>query len=289
MTSRIFFTLLVFMSCTANSAVPKVVVSINPIHALVSGVMKGVGQPTLLLSGHESGHHFSLTPSKAEAISGADLFIWVGPAMETVLQEPVTKLATNGRVLTLLDLSDLQKLELETGKIDPHIWLDPKNAKVIVKHVATMLSGMDPSHAGVYESNASQIQIKLDQLDNKLVQDLASCKDKPYFVYHDAFQYFEKAFGLQRSVPVVKDAEHSVRASQRVLIEKVAKERSVRCIFGEPDHGEKIVKSLAEQLNLHVDVLDPMGVDDPVSLDGPYYEMMEGIAFTLKSCLLREK
>lgn len=283
---RILITLVFCLCFEANAAAPKVVVSIKPIHALVAGVMKGVGEPKLLLPANESAHHFSLTPSKADSINKADLFVWVGPHMEAVLEDAVEVLSAKGRVLTLMDLKDIKKHELEPELVDPHIWLDPYNAKVIVQSVADTLSSKDPDHSGIYQENKTRILAELDQMNTKLQKELDPLKGKQYFVYHDAFQYYEKAFGLDRSIPVVKDAEHTLRASQRKYIEDEAREKKIHCIFGEPNHGEKVVQSLSEQLDLQVGFLDPMG-NDKTTHEGSYFQMMDGIASSLRACLLK--
>lgn len=285
MMTRILVSALFLVCFNAHAEVPKVVVTIQPLNALVAGVMKGVGVPKLLLDPHESAHHFSLTPTEAQAISEANLFVWIGPRMETVLENSVKTLATKGRILTVMDIHEVILLDLENGQKDPHLWLDPNNAKIIVRNVSEMLSGMDPDHAGVYAENAANILAQLDKLNDKLLVDLTPIKNKPYLVYHDAFQYFEKAFGLTRSIPLVKDTEHTIRASQRSLIETKVQEHKITCVFGEPNHGEKMVESLAEQLGLHIAFLDPIASQDESSPERPYFDMMEQLASSLIACL----
>jgi zinc transport system substrate-binding protein len=288
MIKRILTLLFVCFATQAQAGVPSVVVSIQPIHALVAGVMDTVAVPKLLLSPHEDAHHFSLTPTEARAISKANLVIWVGPQMEMVLEKAIKNIATNGRVLTLLDVPGIALLKLENGQVDPHMWLDPLNAKVIVQQVATALSGIDPDHSGVYGQNAAKLIQRLDALDAKLKKELEPLKGKPYFVYHDAFQYFERAFGLERSIPVVKDTEHTLRATQREMLEEQKHQKHIQCVFGEPNHGEKVVQSLAEQMGLQVGFLDPISSRDTSSPAAPYFDMMEQLASSLTACLAGE-
>lgn len=285
MIKRIFLTIFFLSAFNAQAAAPQVVVSIKPIHALTAGIMKGVGVPKLVMSPHESAHHFALTPSNATAINKSALFIWVGPGMENVLEKAAKTLAINGRVLTLLDLPNLTKHPLEGQQTDPHIWLDPANAKVIVRAISESLGGIDPDNAGIYADNASKLLIKLDQLTDNLRKELEPIKGKTYLVYHDAFQYYEKAFGLTRSIPVVKDAEHTIRPAQRALIEAAVKNQNIHCIFGEPNHGEKVVKDIADQLKLDMGFLDAINSHDESSPEAPYFAMMEEIASSLHDCL----
>lgn len=283
--SLIFFLGLTNFSIAAS---PKVVVSIQPVKALVAGVMKGIGTPKLLLAPYESAHHFSLTPSEAEAIYQSDLFIWVGPQMENMLEKASKTLAINGRVLTLMDVKDMAILELAEGQKDPHLWLDPENAKKIVQATADTLASIDPDNAGIYQENAKQLIVDLETLKIKLLKKLEPLKDKHYLVYHDAFQYYEKAFGLNRSLPLVKDTEHTIRASQRKFIDQQVNEKNIQCVFGEPNHGESVVENVARALNLHVGFLNPMGSDDETSPSSPYFDMMEELASSLSDCLTRD-
>ncbi len=287
MTYRLLPILCLILFSQAQAETPAVVVTIRPIHSLVAGVMKGVAMPKLLMSTHEDAHHFSLTPSTAKTLGNADLVVWVGPQMELALDKAIKTLAVKAKILTLLNLPGLTKFDIAPGVTDPHIWLDPDNAKVIVKQVAKVLSGLDPEHAGIYSDNANNMLTELDSLIAKLRQELEPVKHMQYFVYHDAYQYFEKAFDLSRSIPVVKDTEGTLRATQRELLEKEAEDNNIHCLFGEPYHGENVVESLAEQLNLHVSYLDPMGLEDKSSPEGSYMTMMEDIASTLKACLTR--
>ncbi|MBP6986043.1 MAG: zinc ABC transporter substrate-binding protein [Alphaproteobacteria bacterium] len=282
--------LIFFLGLTNFSiaAAPKVVVSIQPVKALVAGVMKGIGTPKLLLAPYESAHHFSLTPSEAEAIYQSDLFIWVGPQMENMLEKASKTLAINGRVLTLMDVKDMTILELAEGQKDPHLWLDPENAKKIVQATADTLASIDPDNAGIYQENAKQLIVDLEALKAKLLKRLDPLKGKHYLVYHDAFQYYEKAFGLNRSIPLVKDTEHTIRASQRKFIDQQVNEKNIQCVFGEPNHGESVVENVARALNLHVGFLNPMGSDDETNPSSPYFDMMEEIASSLSDCLTRD-
>jgi zinc transport system substrate-binding protein len=100
---------------------PRVVASIKPIHALVSGVMQGVAEPTLLIKGGGSPHGYVLRPSEAKALADADLVVWVGHSLETFLEKPLENLARNARTLELLEAvkNDLLPIR-KTGSFDAH-------------------------------------------------------------------------------------------------------------------------------------------------------------------------
>jgi len=194
---------LLTLSVQANSALaPQVVVTIKPIHAFVSGVMDGVGTPQLLLQGGESPHSYSLRPSQVRQLHAADLLIWVGPTVETFLEKTLTTLSDKTKRLRLLDVQGLTLLKARKGgiwethhhsddfayarddvshhadfEIDPHIWLDPHNAKVMLQAIAQTLSQIDVNNAARYMANATRFLARLEQLDQGLKHRLAPVMD----------------------------------------------------------------------------------------------------------------
>ena len=160
--------------------VPQVVVTLKPIHALVSGVMQGVGEPSLLLSGGESPHTYSLKPSQMKQLQQAQLIVWVGSAIESFLVKPLQTVPKEVRQLSLLDVQGLHLHKARRGGIweeehehhteaatdkehlDQHIWLDPRNAQLIVQAVSEQLQQLDPAHSKLYAENASRINARLD-------------------------------------------------------------------------------------------------------------------------------
>lgn len=102
----------IFASSTiSKNTVPKVVVSIKPIHSLVAAVMAGVGKPTLMIQGNETPHSFRLSPRKAKKLQNADLFFWIGKELETMLARPIRTLANKAKVVSLIKTKGLELLE----------------------------------------------------------------------------------------------------------------------------------------------------------------------------------
>jgi len=100
---------------TSAQAAPDVVVSIKPIHSLVAGVMKGVGEPELLVQGTTSPHDFNLKPSQAKSVQDADLVIWVGEGIETFLVKSIENIEDKSASLELMDIEGLELLEYRDG------------------------------------------------------------------------------------------------------------------------------------------------------------------------------
>ncbi len=279
---------LFFYLYTPCCAAPKVVVGIKPIHALVAGIMKGVGEPQLLIPAYESPHHFQLSPSKANLMNQANLFIWVGPQLETILERPIKNLVKRGKRLELMNIPTLTLHTQRSGQTDPHIWLDPENAKTIVALVTQTLSELDPEAKPIYEENAVALLKDIDELTKTLKEELEGLQKKKYFVYHNAYQYFDHAFDLQRGTPVVLENSPELRARQRLKLERLAHQDNIACIFAEPQHGVKIIENLADELGLKIGILDPLGIDIEDKEQNAYIIMMRKIAKSLKSCLKQE-
>lgn len=285
MIKKLFLGFLVLGQTIVFAAPPQVVVSIKPIHALVESLMEGVGEPLLLLPPNESPHHFNLLPSQAEDMSKADLFIWVGPELEKVLEKPIESLVKKGHTFTLLELTDINLMEYPNNSIDPHIWLDPENAKVIVSHITDKLIQLDPENKAQYGENRDILINDLDAMKETISKDLEEIRKEFFFVYHDAYRYFEDAFQLEKSIPLVTDEGGTIKASRRLELEKLAKEKKIKCIFTEPQHGTRTALALAKQMNLKLGELDPLGVNDPDEEENEYIYMMFKIASALKECL----
>ena len=128
----------------------------------------------------------------------------------------------------------------------------------------------------------------IDELTKTLKEELEGLQKKKYFVYHNAYQYFDHAFDLQRGTPVVLENSPELRARQRLKLERLAHQDNIACIFAEPQHGVKIIENLADELGLKIGILDPLGIDIEDKEQNAYIIMMRKIAKSLKSCLKQE-
>ncbi|MGR3718225.1 MAG: zinc ABC transporter substrate-binding protein, partial [Thermohalobaculum sp.] len=191
----------------------EVVASIAPVHSLVARVMQGAGAPYLLLPPGSSPHDHALRPSGAAALERAALVFWVGPRLERRLERPLTTLAAEARVVRLADIPGLNRLALREGSVfethdqtlgpdhgddeaDPHLWLDPENAKLWLGAIAIALAGADPEHRALYLANGDAAQTELDALAADIDARLAPIRGRPFVVFHDSFHYFEHRFDI---------------------------------------------------------------------------------------------
>ena len=290
------------------AAAPKVVVTLKPVHALVAAIMDGVGQPALLVDGAQSPHTFALKPSGARALATADVFIRVSATVEPFTLKAVQALPPSVSSLTLVDVSGIKVLEQRHGgafeahahsenanehhgevdgdrsRSDGHIWLDPENAKVIVDAVTKVLAARDPENAARYDANALKLRAKIAALETDLTQELAAIKDKPFIVFHDALQYFEKRFGLQAAGSITVSPEVQPSAKRLTEVRHKIAGLSAVCVFAEPGFQPALVAAVTEGSTAKAGTLDPEGIALQPSSD-LYFDLMRNLANDMKKCL----
>ncbi len=297
----ISFTLWVLFATTSHaSAVPRVVVSIAPVHSLVVGVMDGVAEPVLLVRGNSSPHGYRLKPSQVRSLQRADLIIWVGESVEGFLQRPLANYDESKTIVELMNVKAMHLISAREGggwpaakeeghhhnyaQIDGHLWLDPQNAKVIVKQVVATLSKLDSTRAAIYTDNGQRMQQALTELDQLLKQTLAAVSHTPYLVFHDAYQYFEQRYGLASLAAVISAAEHKPGAKRISRVRELAKTEQVHCVFSEPQLPSKLISIITEGSNLKSATLDPMGMGLKPG-QSLYFDLMKKLGQDLLGCL----
>ncbi|MDL2407955.1 zinc ABC transporter substrate-binding protein [Rhizobium calliandrae] len=295
------------LATPASADPPEVVVSIKPVHSLVAAIMQGVGAPDLIVDGAASPHTYALKPSNARALQSAKVVFWVGPGMEAFLEKPLSALGSNALVVELDKAPGIAKLKFrqggafeadddgdepaanaggsdDHGAFDTHLWLDPHNAKAMTAEITTTLVAADPANALSYEANQKALDDKLDALDAEIASTIAPIKDKPFIVFHDAYQYFERRYGVRVAGSITVSPE-SIPGAQRVaeIHGKVA-DLGATCVFAEPQFEPKLVNVVIQGTSAKSGVLDPEAATLP---QGPdlYFNLMRGIANSLKSCL----
>ena len=298
---------------TTAMAAPDVVASIKPVHSLVSAVMAGVGEPTLIVKGSASPHTYALKPSDAGALESADIVFWTGHGMELFLADALETLATDAIVVELAESPGITLLSVreggafeahahegeehgdeehdhehqehdEHGEGDMHFWLDPENAKLMVTQIATTLAEVDPENATAYQANAEAELVRLDELEAELAATLAPVADKPFIVFHDAYQYFEARFGLTLAGSVTVTPEVMPGAARIDELKAKIAELGATCVFAEPNFEPTIIAAITEGSPAKSGVLDPEGgaLAEGVEL---YPTLLRGLADSLVDCL----
>lgn len=285
-----------------------VVVSIKPIHSLVAAVMEGAGVPHLIVSGGGSPHTYALKPSDAEALEGARVVFWVGEELERFLSKSIAILATRAKVVELIGAHGLTRLSFREGgpfeshddedeqkkkashdagvhgETETHVWLDPVNAKALVQEIEEVLSEADPANEARYKANAEALERRLDSLDAEIAATLAPVRNRPFIVFHDGYQYFERRYGLKAAGSITVSPEQLPGARRITEIRARVKELGATCVFAEPQFEPNLIGVVTEGTAARAGVLDPLGSDLP---DGPdlYFTLMRNMANAMKDCL----
>lgn len=305
-------------SFAAGEMPVRVAVTSKPIHSLVAQVMEGVASPLLIVEGASSAHTFTLKPSAARAIAGSAMFIRVSERMEPFTRKLVEGLPKNVTVLTLADaqlgvtllpqrLSGTFEAHAhkETGPdghggheaddhhdgddadhgsaTDGHLWLDPQNARAIVQAVAKALAARWPQHAAQFKDNAAKADAELAALEGELAAQLAPIKEKPFIVFHDAYQYFEHRFGVVAVGAVTLSPDQPPSAKRLTEVRQKLRTLHAACIFAEPQFQPKLLAAVTEGTTVRTGTLDPEG---QALEPGPglYAQLMRTLARDLTSC-----
>lgn len=288
----------------AQASAPRIVVSIKPLHSIVSQVTLGVTQPALLLEQEASAHHFQLRPSQQQKISQAELFIYSSEQVESFVEKQQQRGDTE--FIRLASVESLQlfssrdfhhhhheqphnsKAEPEapaTGHtIDGHIWLSISNAIAITEYLQGLLSQRDPAHQAQYQANASRFIQQLDQLRANNRKKLASFKQQPFLVYHDAYQYFERENDLQGAHFITSSPDTNPGIRRVQYLKQLIRTEGIRCVFYEPPNIPPLVATISENQPVQLVALDPIGAQLEAGADH-YTQLMQQTAEQIHRCL----
>jgi zinc transport system substrate-binding protein len=292
-----------------------VVVTVKPLHSLVAGVMEGVGAPDLMIRGAGSPHTYSLKPSEAKLLESAEVVFWVGESLETFLVKPLAALGRNARIVAAMRMSGVKLLPGRKGGArdehhahegagqgpdaedehahsgqrgdaawDGHLWLDPANARAIARAAADALGQSDPPNRGRYAANADRLIARIEALDAEIRGKLAPVRDTPFVVFHDAYQYFEKAYALRAAGSIVVSPERTPGARRVQEMREAIRSFGARCVFSEPQFPPAIVGTLLEGTGTRTGTLDPLGADQPAGPEA-WFALMRGLGSALVDCL----
>ncbi len=319
---RSVFAIMVFASIFSSNVLAAktqgVVVSIKPLHSLVSGVIGDTGEAALLLTGKTSPHDFHLKPSQVRVMQKANIIFYIDNSFETFLQSAFETLPAHVRKKAvaqdagLIILAsreggawDVHKHDVheheekkhnheeheghahekhDHGHDNMHVWLDVENARRIVKLIVRELSAVYPENRSIYKANAKAYIEKIDALDAELKASLKGLERKPFIVFHDAYQYFERAYGLSGVGSITFEPDESPSPQRIKEVRQKLKETGAQCVFREPQFSDRLIKTVTEGTNTKRGMLDPLGVDLNDGKD-LYFSLMRDIASNLKRCL----
>jgi zinc transport system substrate-binding protein len=301
---------------TPVNADVKVVTSIKPLHSLASYLMDGVGKPDLIVDGYASPHGFAMKPSHAKMLQNADLIFWVGEDLESFLEKPLSSIAKKAEKIELMEIKGLNVLKFRErnifdehdhddhddhskkeehddhddhdgheghahGEYDPHIWLDPMNAKVILNEMVEHLIENDAKNAAKYKSNLKKALKEIDKLNKNVKAELSNSTAS--IVFHDAYQYFEERYNVNILGAFTVNTDVMPGAEQLAEIREIIEHDKVTCVFSEPQFNPDIIKAVAKDMNIKTGVIDPLGATLDPGKD-LYFKLIRNMSASFKGC-----
>ena len=304
---------LLFISNTAvfASETKGVITTIQPINALVNAVIGNTGGSTSLIPSEVSPHEFKLKPSDVKTLQDGNIIFYISSHLESSITKVFKNLPKNIKIVNLMEETGINHLAIRDNEAwerhdhhddhdkhakkdddhddhekedDVHIWLDPDNAIKIIQKVNKELSLLFPENSQIYNKNTTNIINKITELKSELKEELLSIKDKPYIVFHDAYQYFEKVFGLNAVGSIALEDDVATSPKQISYIRNKIIKSNVSCVFQEPQFDSKLVKTVVEGTDAKIGTLDPLGVDIANKKDF-YLQLLRNMSKSLKECL----
>lgn len=167
--------------------------------------------------------------------------------------------------------------------LDPHVWLDPANARAIVAEIVAVLSEVDPMNADTYRRNGESVAERLGKLESDVAAKLEPYRNVPYFTFHESFRYFDNRFGLDSHGAITVSPERQPGARRLKEIREEIEEAGHACIFAEPQFPPRLVDVIVEGTTARTGTLDPLGAAlEP----GPdlYFGLIEADADSFATC-----
>ena len=167
------------------------------------------------------------------------------------------------------------------GEYDPHIWLDPINAKVILKEMTEHLIENDSKNASTYKSNLDKALKDIDKLTMDVMTELN--QSVASIVFHDAYQYFEERFNVNILGAFTVNTDVMPGAEQLAEIREIIEHDKVSCVFSEPQFNPDIIKAVAKDMNMKTGVIDPLGATLDPGKD-LYFDLINNMSSSFKGC-----
>ncbi len=272
MTQRMLgWTLVLYLALAAGAATAAplpVIVSVLPHADIVERLGGDLVDVHVLVASGQSPHTYDPTPRELAALTGARLWLRTGMAMENALAGKLERVAPG---LTVVDLRQGLDLLHETDHdhaegepcndsgLDAHIWLSARMASVQAATAAAALVAADPTHADRYRANLVTLQAELAALDADLTALLAPVRGRTFYVFHPAFGYFARDYGLRQVAIEAGGIDPSPRHLANVL-DSIKKE-GARTIFLQPQYAGSAARAVAADAELRVAELDPYPAD----------------------------
>lgn len=297
-------------SVTASLTLPaqaNVVASLKPVGFIAAAIADGVTPVDVLLPDGASEHDYSLRPSDAKRLKNADLFVWVGPEMEAFMAKSAAELPAQ-KNLAMVNIDGVKPLLISGGEdedehtaekseeqdadahhhhhgeFNMHLWLSPEIARKTAVAIHGKLLELMPQDKAKLDANLQQFEVALADTDKRVSAQLAPVRNKGYFVFHDAYTYFEKQYGLSPTGHFTVNPEIQPGAQRLHQIRTQLVEQKAVCVFAEPQFRPAVIDAVARGTQVRKGTLDPLGTDISLAKDS-YVKFLSQLSSQYESCL----
>lgn len=249
-------------STTKSESKINVAVSIVPEETFVKEVGGDKVNITTMIPSGQSPENYAPTTDIMEQLSNSSLYFSIGVPTENANILP--KIGDFNKEIKIVSMADevskvYSERKFESGERDPHIWLSPKRAKVMVETIAKELSAVDPNNADYYKTNSENYIKKLNKLDEDIKSSLSLLKAKDFICYHPAFGYFTDDYGLKMTALENEGKEATIEDFKNTI--DFAKEKGIKAIFYQAEIDSKQAKSFATEINGKAEMVQPLAPD----------------------------
>lgn len=257
---------------------PMVVVTVAPQAAFVREVAGDLVDVVTVLPPGANHETYSPPPQDMEKIGSANLYLALGLPPERANLLP--KVADMNKKMKIIDVQN-EVAKSYTPRYfapddqDPHIWLSPKRAVVMVKVTARELSALDPANAGTYEANAKRYIDKIEAVDREIQASLKNMTNMTFIVYHPAFGYFADDYNLTMVALEEEGKEADPRRMREVI--DMAREKGIKIIFYQEDIDGRQSRTFADELGGRAEKVSPMAPDYVDNLQRMARSFSEGL------------
>lgn len=300
---RMLLAAAILSSGAVFSAQAAVLASVRPLGFIAAAIADGVMPTEVLLPDGASPHDFAMRPSDIQRMRTADLVVWVGPEMEAFMTKSVAQLPPNRQVEIaalpavkpmLIKGSDDDEHDHDHddgdhhhGEYNMHVWLSPEIARETAIVIHNKLVQLVPQKKQQLDANLSHFEESLTKADKNLGSILQPVQGKGYFVFHDAYGYFEKHFGLSPLGHFTINPEIQPGAQRLHLIRTQLVEQKATCVFAEPQFRPAVIDAVARGTQVRKGTLDPLGTDISLGKDS-YVKFLSQLSSQYASCLKGE-
>lgn len=298
---------LAFAASLTLPAQAAVVASVKPLGFIAAAIADGVTPVQVLLPDGASEHDYALRPSDVKRLRSADLVVWVGPEMEAFMPKAVGQLPA-GKSIELAALSAVKPLLIRGaddddsgheegsqaheesghshhhGEYNMHLWMSPEIARQSAVAIHAKLLELMPQSRDKLDANLQHFEAELATADSQIQSQLAPVKGKGYFVFHDAYSYFEKHFGLTQTGHFTVNPEIQPGAQRLHQIRTELVERKAVCVFAEPQFRPAVIEAVARGTDVRSGTLDPLGTAITPGRDS-YVKFLSQLSTQYASCL----